>query len=57
MSDPSTYPGMPRWMKLQGIFVAILLLLIIALSTGLIGMGHGAMGGERGGHIPPKGGH
>ncbi len=55
MADPPAYPGIPRWVKLQGIFVAILLLLIIAMSTGLIGMGgHGEM---TGGHAMPEGGH
>lgn len=57
MSDPPVYPGMPRWVKLQGIVVATLLLLIIAMSTGLIGMGGHGTGEVMGGYAMPKGGH
>lgn len=57
MADPPPYPGMPRWAKLQGIFVAVLLLLIIAMSTGLLGMGGGGHGEAKGAHMPPAGGH
>lgn len=56
MADPPPYPGMPRWAKLQGIFVAILLLVIIAMSTGLVGMGGHSAGEAPSGHMP-QGGH
>ncbi len=42
MADPSAYPAMPRWAKLQGTLVAVLLLLVLAMAAGLTG--HGAAG-------------
>lgn len=57
MADRPTYPGIPRWAKLQGIFAAILILIVIAMSTGLIGMGGHGAGEAMGGHMPPRGGH
>lgn len=51
MADPSAYPGMPRWAKLQGILVAVLLLLTLGMAAGLTG--HGAAGDpatRHGGH-------
>lgn len=57
MADQPTYPGIPRWAKLQGILAAILILIVIAMSTGLIGMGGHGAGGTMGRHMPPRGGH
>lgn len=57
MAEPPTYSGVPRWAKLQGILAAILLLIVIAMSTGLIGMGGHGAGGTMDGHMPLRGGH
>ena len=58
--DPSAYPGWPRWAKLQLPFVALLLAVVVAMSTGLghdggdpaseaegAASGHVAQGGQR----------
>lgn len=42
MADPSAYPGMPRWARLQGTLAAVLVLLVLAMAAGLTG--HGAPG-------------
>ncbi|MBR0756847.1 hypothetical protein JQ604_32100 [Bradyrhizobium jicamae] len=31
MSDPRSYPGMPRWLRVSGIAVAIVVLLLVVL--------------------------
>ncbi len=36
MIDPSAYPGMPRWAKIQWPFLAILLLVVIGMATGFV---------------------
>ncbi len=36
MIDPSAYPGMPRWAKIQWPFLAILLLAVIGMATGFV---------------------
>ncbi|RWF78222.1 MAG: hypothetical protein EOS26_06035 [Mesorhizobium sp.] len=38
MADPPDYPGIPRWVKVSGIIVIVLILLVIAaLFTGVGG--------------------
>lgn len=36
MTQPPPYPGMPRWVKIQWPFVALLLALVIGMSTGFL---------------------
>ena len=55
MADRSSYPGVPRWAKLQGIAAAILLVVVAAMSSGLIGLG--GHGRSMAGHAPPESGH
>lgn len=57
MADQPTYPGIPRLAKLQGILAAILILIVVAMSTGLIGMGGHGTDETMGGHAMPAGGH
>lgn len=46
MTEPPFYPGMPRWVKIQWPFVALLLALVIGMSTGMLHHGsHAAEGG------------
>lgn len=42
--------GTPRWVKIQGVFVALLLLAVVGMSSGLINPG--LLGLEGGGHGP-----
>jgi hypothetical protein len=67
MADPPRYPGtgaepdyesttgIPRWLKVVGIIVAVLVLLFVAVLL----FGGDLFGGEGGGHRPgpPPGGH
>jgi hypothetical protein len=57
MADPLHYPGTPRWVKISGIVVGILVLLIaIVMFTG-IGGPHGPSrhlsSGDASGQAPP----
>ena len=59
MADQLHYPGMPRWVKVQGIFALGLVLLVMGMSTGLIHMERGDIGSAGGilQHAPPASGH
>ena len=46
----------PRWVKVQGTFVALLILVVVAMSSGLLG-GHGRSGSISLGHQQSTGGH
>lgn len=51
---PSRQPNdrTPRWVKIQGVLVALLMLSVIAMSTGLLGRhGHGDGGSM---HLAPS---
>jgi hypothetical protein len=51
-ADRGSPPGMPRWVKVSGIIVAVLILLIVAL---LLSGGHGPRrhaSSDAGGHAP-----
>lgn len=38
MVDPTPYPGMPRWVKISGIFLGVIVLLaVILMATGIGG--------------------
>lgn len=43
MTDPPTYPGMPRWVKVFGMMLVVLVLLALVLlfTRGPGGHGHG----------------
>ena len=41
MADPLRYPGTPRWVKLSGIAVGVLVLLILIIVLTGIGGPHG----------------
>jgi hypothetical protein len=53
--DTDTRPGMPRWVKVFGIIVIVLVLLFVI--SMLAGVRHGpgmhTPSGDAGGHIPP----
>ena len=62
MADPPPYPnsreetGMPRWVKVLGIVVAVVVLLVVALmfvGGGEHGPGRHAPSGDAGGQVPP----
>jgi hypothetical protein len=76
MADPPPYPdssgdepdrgsttGTPRWVKVFGIIVIVLVLGFVILKFGGVGPpgdhgpGRHAPSGEVGGHTPPEGGH
>lgn len=46
MADLYRHPGTPRWAKVQATMVAALLLMVVAMASGLIRHGGGAMGGH-----------
>lgn len=46
MADPSSFPGMPRWAKVQAVMVAALFLAVLAMASGLIRHGGSAMSGH-----------
>ena len=53
MADPPPYPGTPRWVRVSGIAVGILVLLIaILIHTG----GGSHPSGDAGGHTLPEAG-
>lgn len=45
--DGSSIGSTPRWVKVQGAFVVLLILVVVAMSSGLLG-GHGHGGMSRG---------
>ena len=51
-SDRASPPGMPRWVKVSGIVVAILVILIILVML-LVGGGHGPGRHMPGAQAPP----
>lgn len=57
MADLPPYPGTPRWVKVSGIVVGVLVLLVvIVLVTGLggpHGPGRHTWSGDAGGQTPP----
>lgn len=53
MADTPPFPGMPRWAKVQSVMVAALFLAVLAMATGLVRHGGGAMGG----HAAARGAH
>ena len=57
MADPPPYPGTPRWVKVFGIVVAVLLVLVVArmfVGGGEHGPGRHAPSGDAGGRVPPS---
>ena len=62
-STSGSETGMPRWVKVQGVVLLLLVLVVIAMPAGLLspallgfeGGGHGGHGGAEG-HAPPAGG-
>lgn len=58
MGDPPPYPGTPRWVKVSGIVVGVLVLLAVILMLaggGPVrhGPGRHIPSGDRGGETPP----
>ena len=45
--------GVPRWVKVQGVFLILLIVVVIGMSTGTIDTS--LLGLQ--GHMPPGGGH
>lgn len=59
MADSPSYPGAPRWVKVFGMVVIVLVLLFVTLHlTGVVGGGHGPgrhIGSvDAGGQAPPS---
>jgi hypothetical protein len=58
MADPSPYPGTPRWVKVFGIIVVVLVLLFVVLHLAGVGGRHGPgrhrAPGDTGGEKPPS---
>lgn len=48
-SNGSAIGTTPRWVKVQGAVIALLILVVVAMSSGLLG-GHGLGGGMLHGH-------
>ena len=62
MADPPPYPGTPRWVKVSGMVVGVLVLLAIILMLAGGGPGrHGPLrhipSGDAGGQTPPEDSH
>jgi hypothetical protein len=69
MANRPPYPGTPRWVKVFGIIVIVVVLLVVAriFIGGEHGPGRHAPSGDTGGqvplssvmedHVPPEGGH
>lgn len=59
MADHSTYPGMPRWVKISGIVVVATIVLAIILMASGIGGPHGPgrhlSPADTGSQTPPAG--
>jgi hypothetical protein len=56
MADPPPYPGTPRWVKVFGIIVIVLVLLVVALMFigGEHGPGRHTPSGDAGGQGAPS---
>lgn len=53
MADPSPYPGTPRWAKVFGIIVLVLLVVaMMFIGGGEHGPGRHAPSGDAGGQVP-----
>jgi hypothetical protein len=58
MADPPPYPGTPRWVKVSGIVVGLMVLLAVILLHAGGGPRHNIpFAGGLGGHTAPDGGH
>jgi hypothetical protein len=56
MADPPPYPETPRWVRVSGIAVGILMLLIAILIHAGGGPHHNIPSGDAGGHTLPEAG-
>ena len=60
MADPRAYPGTPRWVKVSGIAVGVLVLLVVIMVVAGAGGPHGpgrhAPLGDAAGDLPVSGG-
>lgn len=54
--EASSIGSTPRWVKVQAAFVALLILVVVAMLSGLLG-GHGHGGSVSSGHQQPMGEH
>jgi len=56
MANRPPYPGTPRWVKVFGIIVIVLVLLVVAMMFigGEHGPGRHAPSGDAGGRVPPS---
>ena len=54
MADPPPYPGTPRWVKVSGIAVGVLLLLAAVLMLHGGGPGRHMPSGDAPGQMPPE---
>lgn len=50
MADQAPYPGMPRWVKVSGIILCLMILLAVIVAVSGIGGPHGPSR-----HLPPAG--
>lgn len=58
MADPPPYPGAPRWVKVSGIAVGVVVLLVVVLIHSGGGPHHNIpSAGGLGGHTAPEGDH
>jgi hypothetical protein len=61
MADLPRYPGTPRWVKLSGIVIGVLVLLVVIMVLTGVGGPHGpgrhAPSGDAAGHVSPEVGH
>lgn len=59
MADQPPYPGMPRWVKISGIILGVMILLVFILLVSGIGGPHGPgrhlSSPETGSQTPPAG--
>ena len=54
MANPPPYPGTPRWVKVSGIVVGVLVLLVVFLLHVGGGPRHNIPSGDTGGPTPPS---
>jgi hypothetical protein len=54
MANRPPYPGIPRWVKVFGIIVIVVVLLVVAITfiCGEHGPGRHTSSGDAGGHVP-----